>query len=167
MLAKDVYKAHKNRIHRIAEKTRRYKTGAIPQDKVFDKNGNIDILFTGSDLPAPDIYERLNQITYELRGIHTHCRIIPQGKNIHMICTETNKEDVIALKECLNPIKDQVAKGISNFARELLEQKNMQEKLNATTPLLDILEYFDRYKRENCKPTEKKQSEITVANDTS
>lgn len=164
MLAKDVYDTHKNRIHRIAEKTRRYVDGTpVPQEKVLDKNGNIDILFTGSDIPAPEIFDKLNQITYELRGIHTHCRIIPQGNDIHMICTEINKEDAIALKECLNPIKEQVAKGLSNFGREMLEQKNKQDKMNAATPLLDIVEYYNRFKSEYCKPVTKKHSDITIS----
>lgn len=162
MLAKDVYNSHKNIIHRIAKETKGYVTGPVPQEKVMDRKGNIDILFTGSNSPAPDIFEKLNQITYELRGVHTHCRIIPQEKDIRIICSEMQKDDVLKLKNCLNPIREHVSTDIANFGREILTQHKTPEGSSAITPLLDIVEYFYIYKNEHCRSVNIKKSEIIV-----
>lgn len=185
MQAQDVYKAHKNRVRRLSESSKTSKENPI--EKVLDRDGNIDILFTGSKYDIPEVYDALNEITYELRGIHTSCRILPEGtRDIRMKCIEYDKNRALELRECLEPIRKQVSTGLRDFAKELLdinakgrellqakqfrnprEARRWVEKYakdtGAHTPLLDTLEFYYRYRDTNCKPVPPTYSEILIS----
>lgn len=185
MRAEEVYSNYKNTIRRLADKMR-LPTKQNIQEKVFDREGNIDILFTASSSNIPDAIDFLNQITYELRGIYIACRIIPEGdRDIRMICLTSDKQEALELEKHLEPIRQHISNGLAEFGLEMLDlYYKQQEKLQSgeartprearrlmfkesqesgiAIPLLDIIEYFELYKEEHYKHIKKQVSEIVI-----